>query len=674
MNETDGPSGEPASPIERFIKDFFGQGNIVWPEQDPDSDAGRNVRPYLDVIWHREATEVPVVLPRRRERGGDLTAYVIARDHALAAVVADLLTAFVGPSYSRFDGLPARLDPADPVDRAVLDLVGEGLTFTVSSPTRKTQADAWRALDLLQDTLRQRPVRTWHIRKPVGRLLGEFEAALAAGDNFASGDLLDQITAAGGLSPVNLTNLKIKRLARLGLDAELLRLPGLTDVVRTRPPAPIMDAILTAVYGTALAVPVAAGDLQRARQNLLIEGTIVAPLLQGGSVALDRFSGEALAVSALAADILGDARLLAAVLDDPCCRELMARVAPELARVLTPVPEPESERQPEPTPKPEPEPEPGPTAPGSWLDLVAALSAGGADLSSVLASRDWQEWSPPASDDQEIAAVLAGLGDGAADRAWLLAGPLIDADGYERPAARTARQLIEIALIGGRFSPGDLAGLVALAEIYLRSGPDATDYSRLLGDLADYSSRWAGPDRAIVVLDLVDLLVRAACPDAGARLQLALALLRPLRDQDGRLEPEQAQFARQLSRELRVGLEWPTREYAGPDESLPEIPLAQVLLYSLDEGVLDRTKALLASSVPSADVRLAHDKVGSPTLRELARHADVIVLATRCAKHAATGFIRQHAARTSVIAEADGSGSASLLRAATTALRSYAGQ
>ena len=94
-------------------------------------------------------------------------------------------------------------------------------------------------------------------------------------------DLLDQIAAVGGLSPTNLANLKIKRLARLGRDAELLRLPGLADVVLTRPPAPIRDAILAAIYGTALAAPLEAGDLQLARQSLISVGAFVLPLVEG---------------------------------------------------------------------------------------------------------------------------------------------------------------------------------------------------------------------------------------------------------------------------------------------------------------------------------------------------------------------------------------------------------
>ena len=89
----------------------------------------------------------------------------------------------------------------------------------------------------------------------------------------------------------------------------------------------------------------------------------------------------------------------------------------------------------------------------------------------------------------------------------------MDADAYARPAAQTARQLIEIALVGERFGPGDLAAIIALAEIYLRSSPSAADYAGLLGDLESQHRQWAGPDRATVLLDLIDLLLRAAHPD-----------------------------------------------------------------------------------------------------------------------------------------------------------------
>ena len=201
----------------------------------------------------RDQSEVPVVLPRRRAEDDRLIAYVIALNAAHATTLAELLTAFVGPSFSAFDGLPALLDPSDPVDQAVLDFAGPGLVFTLSSPTRASQGRAWRALHQLQAIMKQRPVRSWHAPKPIGRLLAEFEVALAAGDNSASAALLEQLAASGGLSATNLVHLRVKRLARLGRDGELLRMAGLADVVVANPPVPIKDAVLAAIYSQTVA-------------------------------------------------------------------------------------------------------------------------------------------------------------------------------------------------------------------------------------------------------------------------------------------------------------------------------------------------------------------------------------------------------------------------------------
>jgi hypothetical protein len=142
-----------------------------------------------------------------------------------------------------------------------------------------------------------------------------------------------------------------------------------------------------------------------------------------------------------------------------------------------------------------------------------------------------------------------------------------------------------------------------------------------------------------------------------------------LRDHLARLEPDQARFAGQLSRELGTGLEWPEAEQAELGSALIDLPSLKVLLYSLDEGVLMRTAALLETLAPGSEVKLSHDHVGTPRLRQHSRGADLIVLATRCAKHAATGFIRSHARSWTQVIEADGSGSASMLRAVMAGLR-----
>jgi len=92
----------------------------------------------------------------------------------------------------------------------------------------------------------------------------------------------------------------------------------------------------------------------------------------------------------------------------------------------------------------------------------------------------------------------------------------------------------------------------------------------------------------------------------------------------------------------------------------------------LDQAVLARVTDALAELAPGSKVHQSHDHVGTDQLKQWARNAQAIAMATRCAKHAATGFIRAHARPDATIIEADGSGSASLLRAAMRALRPQA--
>ena len=279
----------------------------------------------------------------------------------------------------------------------------------------------------------------------------------------------------------------------------------------------------------------------------------------------------------------------------------------------------------------------------SWLELTSAIAATPSEAEIALASQVWREWNPPARDDQLIADLLAQFDDDAAERAWAIVGPFVDADGYQVPAARTARELIHNALSHDRFSPGDLAGLTALTEIFLRSRRKHVSMRncsmifarRATAGSGQIAPRWFWIWRTCWLGQLAPM--RKHC------LRLAMALLRPLRDHLARLEPDQAEFAGQLSGELSTGLEWPEAEQAGPSRALIDVPSLNVLLYSLDEGVLTRTAALLETLVPGAEVKLSHDHVGNPRLRQHARGSDLIVLATRCAKHAATGFIRSHA-------------------------------
>ncbi|MFB8403876.1 protein DpdD [Streptomyces sp. NPDC055912] len=670
------PQNQEREVVEGFLHRFFGPGNGVWPGLDPDYRHKDRTLPFVEAL--RRGDDAPVVLPRVYTDRDRFVVYVIAREPRERAKTAELIRAFAGPTYITYDeqvGIqPAWLDPGDPIEQAIRDFAGNRTTFRLETGrTLEHRRNLAGAMELMQRTEARRPPRMWRVAKPIGRLLAEFDASLSAGAGAASNAVLDHLATAGGVTAANLANLRIKRLDRLGRSEEILRLPELADAIRQDPPLPVKEAILNAVYA-ALEEPLAAGDLSASQARLEERGRFVPALLDTNAGLLGT---QAVTVLLMAGTIVEDLpalrRLMKAVQNEDRVGELPSLIWEDAQRVLaegvgaaaTPAAE-------EPVP-PVAESDASETFAtiDSWPTFLAAVAAGSSEGQSAVEERSWTAWSPPAAHDAALAGFLDGLENHAAEEAWRAVGAFIDAVGYVAPAGLTAHAFIRNAVAFDRFGPGDLAVLQALAEIALRAGPSAITYAELLNEIGAYRSRWVSPERASIALDFVDRLFLAACPDLDARSKLAYDLLEPLWRHQGRLNEADLAFAKRLSRELSVDFPWQDR--AGSDSerefSLADLPPLKVLLYSLDDAVLARCAAEIKHLAPTVDTATASDHVGSAQLRQKARSADLVVIATRCAKHAATGFITQHA-RTEHIHYADGSGSASMLRAAVSGLRS----
>lgn len=672
------PQEKKREAIERFLQQFFGPGNGAWPELSPDFRHKDRSLPFVEAL--RRGDDAPVVLPRAYTDRDRFVVYVIARDVNDRAKTAELIRAFAGPTYIAYEeqvGIqPVWLDPDDPVERAILDFFGQRPTFRLETGrTLEHKRNLANALQLMQRTEASRPPRLWRVAKPVGRLLAEFEASLSAGAEAASRVVLDHLAATGGMTAFNLANLRIKRLDRLGKSEELLGSPDLADVIRQNPPVPVKEAILNAVYA-ALEEPLADSDLPAARQRLQERGRFVPDLLDVDATALGM---QAITVLLLAASVLEDMpvlrRLIETVNNADRANELPQLVWDDAVRQLQAT---DSGR----VPPTEREPSAGTSASesaeasspvDSWPSLLAAVAKDSADGELALKNRTWASWPSPAADDAVLAAYLDSLEDQAADEVWQAVGAFIDAVGYERPAGLTAHAFIRNAVTFDRFGPGDLAVLQALTEIALRAAPSPQTYADLLDEIGAERSRWVSPERAPIALDFVDRLFLAACPDLNARSNLAYNLLEPLWRHQGRLSEADLAFAKRLSQELSIEFSWHDLPggNGGQEPTLADTPSKNVLLYSLDEAVLGRCAEEIERLAPAVKPVTAHDHVGSTQLRQKARTADVIVLATRCAKHPATGFITQNA-RTKHIYYADGSGSASMLREAVVGLRAAA--
>ncbi|MDX2515974.1 MULTISPECIES: protein DpdD [Streptomyces] len=669
---------------EEFLQRFFGTGNRVWPNLDPAYQHAGRTLPFVEAF--RRGDDAPIVLPRTYPDRDWFVMYVIARDTADTAKTADLIRSFAGPTYIAFDPLrglrPAPLAPDDPVEKAILDFFGPRVTFRLDTgKTRQHRTNLAEALQLMQRTVASRPPRLWRLAKPMGRLLAEFDASLSAGGDSASLDALEQLAAGGGITATNLANLHIKRLDRLGRSADVLAFPGLLDIVRQNPPAPVREAILNAVYSVALEKPLTENDLTAAKGKLVESGRVVPDLISSDA---SGYGPQAMTVLLLAVGIRQDLtvlqRLATSVEANGQVDEIPSLVWDHVRELLPVVQATEGTTAQVPEPQKvlverTAEVSTGPQEPiESWSGLLSSIAAGHTDGKAVLEDRTWNVWPSPATDDTALAEFLDGLQDHEADRVWSAVGAFIDAVGYDAPAGQTAHAFIRNALTFDRFGPGDLAVLQALTEIALRAAPAETEYRELLEEIGAERSRWVAAERAAVALDFVDRLFLAACPSNEARSNLAYALLEPLWLHQKRLNEADLSFAQRLSQELGIDFEWEPPSGEGSEgDSSSEIPPLTLLLYSLDEAVLARCREEVERLAPAVKVTTASDRVGTPQLRQKARTADAIVLATRCAKHAATGFIDQHAI-TQHIGYANGSGSASLLRAAVDELRAAAAE
>lgn len=689
-----------------FVQGFFGPGNAALPGADLTGPRGRRVQLYLAPLL--AGIRRAMILPRMYA-DGRTDAYVVTWDPGEAAQMRRLIEAFVGHSLVPFEGRLSRLREDDPVDAAVIGLVGRNTTYVLrTTPDPAAQQALWRRLATLRDLLNSRPERTRSIPRPVGRLLAELRAAVAVGAAQTSAELLDELTAAGGISPLNLAYLRAHRLGRLGRSGELLRMPEFDDIVASRPPADVAEAILGAWVqvefdGVELET---ADDVAHAVAGAVNRASHVAPLcaavelvdpsvrLAAALVCLVRYdtdlagkllpagdlpSAVADAVAALTGGVPAAAVAPVAPLTTPAPASAPAPAAPRPARPpdagmsLPSGPDTTSVPSVEPAPSEESgsSAESGPAveeAPGSWVDWVRTL---GSDFSDPVSfGPDWSRWSRPVDVDVELASALEDIGDARADAVWGVVGPFLDADVFEAPAWRSAGALLFQAAAYDRWAPADLISVQALLEIFTRGAPATSAYAETLELIGGSIPRWASIANVERTLDIVDVLARAGCPDTEARLRFVTRALEPLHRGRWRLGADPMWLADQIGVEL--GLDWDWTTPGEPQSGDTAEPVSYkdltMLVYSLDPGALQRTVDGLTRLAPGLKIHRSSHKAGTDQLRDQTRSADAIALATRCAKHAATGFIRQHARTGVVIQEADGAGSATLLRAAIVAL------
>ena len=233
---------------ETFLKQFFGPGNqLNWDAYCSEAMAPKAkaaLKPWVDRI---STGAQPFFLPRVHPDSKATTWYAFCSDTRSARGLKELLTSFVGPTYSQFNGQLASLDSSDPVESACQREFGN-LVFKLPVVNDKHRPIVAKKLELLTSFNDRTPVRNVATQKPIGRLLRDLEMAIVVKNEQSAWVLYEEIRSRGRLSSSNLSFLQVTIYAAFERWQDILSLQQLDDLLRVVRPKRVTEAISTAIY------------------------------------------------------------------------------------------------------------------------------------------------------------------------------------------------------------------------------------------------------------------------------------------------------------------------------------------------------------------------------------------------------------------------------------------
>ncbi len=234
--------------------------------------------------------------------------------------------------------------------------------------------------------------------------------------------------------------------------------------------------------------------------------------------------------------------------------------------------------------------------------------------------------------------------------------------------------LFLIIAVDDQVSLPQIAAIVRIAEARFALGVSLTEYDEILDQLMAAFESADSFAIADVALDALDTLVGEVCPAPHKRADFLARVAAIFNRWYRRIDPSQWVLLRRLGEELdipnAVGNQ-PIKQPAAATASIwTALDHKRVALYSLRHSALRRAASILLELCPSIRIDTFSDYVGgSSALRAAAATADIFVVATAAAKHAATLYIDANRPTSQVTLYARGQGSASLLEAVRDYLR-----
>lgn len=233
-------------------------------------------------------------------------------------------------------------------------------------------------------------------------------------------------------------------------------------------------------------------------------------------------------------------------------------------------------------------------------------------------------------------------------------------------AAPVIDSLFEVLATDESHSVPTCEALIRIAQFRLGLSLDATKYQQMLEAISNAIESVASPVIIPTSIGALEMLIETQSPTTAVRQNTAIRVLQYASRWWKRISVENRSLLRSLAEEFKVAevLTQVEESSIEPSDKNPWDVLQgkYVALYSLDEGALARTEKALKGICPSVRVSTFAEQVATGPLEEAAKRADLFVIATKVATHAATTFIEKFV-ESSRVAYASGKGSTSLLQA-----------
>ena len=206
-----------------------------------------------------------------------------------------------------------------------------------------------------------------------------------------------------------------------------------------------------------------------------------------------------------------------------------------------------------------------------------------------------------------------------------------------------------ILALDSSIGASDLAAIALLAETSLEAGlqnsPETNEYQDLLEIIETAWSQVASIRHLDWALSVLDVLIAFNVGQCAMIDPFFNQIASGLRQWSRRVRSDQWDYAEQLASDLDqftvVAELRPKDEPAAIAPALGEaLARKTIAIYTLTERIGHRAAQLLKNRFPELQIQLLQDKVASDRLKQLARTADIFVVNTWDAKHAATGAIK----------------------------------